>query len=228
MFFERKSKMPTEYTRKFIEDVIIETEQKEILVTACYMFDLLVTKESITVEEIEPIVTAAKHKSMSVWQIGANFLWALAVKHEVAREFIRILITSKKANERFQIMASYREDVPTWFSKEIILIGIHDKKGRRVREKAAEAFYALDLKELIPIFEEAYVNETNEQTKKSIGLFLPLVRDGYKLEQIDEHTLSLTFRTKGLGMKGMWVRPEEVKTKEMIDNIIFENNRIRS
>jgi hypothetical protein len=220
--------MQTEYTRKFIEDVIKDMEQKEILIAACDVFDLLSTKENITEDEIEPIVIAAIHKSMGVWQIGANFLWALAIKHEAARDSIRSLITSKKVNERFQIMASYREDVPSWFSKEIILIGIQDKKGRRVREKAAEAFYALDFKDLIPTIEEAYVIESNEQTKRSIGLFLPLVRDGFKLEPFDENTLSLTFRTSGLGMRGILVRPEEVKTKEMIDNIIFEKNGIRN
>jgi len=57
-------------------------------------------------------------------------------------------------------------------------------------------------------------------------LYLPLVRDGYKFEPIDENTLNLAFRTKGLGMKGIWISPEEVKTKEMIDNIIFEKNRL--
>lgn len=57
-------------------------------------------------------------------------------------------------------------------------------------------------------------------------MYLPLVRDGYKFEPIDENTLNLAFRTKGLGMKGIWISPEEVKTKEMIDNIIFEKNRL--
>jgi hypothetical protein len=218
--------MPTERTRKFIEDAFNDIEQKEILITACDVYDLLETNENLTVDEIEPIVITAKNKSMGVWQIGADFLWRLAIKHEAARETIRNLITSKKANERFQVMACYREDVPSWFSKEIILIGINDKKGRRVREKAAEAFYALDLKDLVPIFEDAYAEEKNDKTKSSIGLFLSLVRDGYKLKPIDENTVSLTFRTKGLGMCSVWISPEEVKTKEMIDSIIFKNNRL--
>jgi hypothetical protein len=68
-------------------------------------------------------------------------------------------------------MACYRKDIPSWFSKEFILKGIKD--GRRVREKAAEAFYALDLKELVPIIEEAYANEKMKKLKnQSVCIFL--------------------------------------------------------
>jgi hypothetical protein len=73
--------MQTEYTRRFIEDVIKDMEQKEILVAACDVFDLLSTKENITEDEIEPIVIAAIHKSMGVWQIGANVFDKLDLSH---------------------------------------------------------------------------------------------------------------------------------------------------
>jgi hypothetical protein len=210
--------MPTERIRNFIDDTFNKLEERDILFSAFEVYDSLETKDNITVHEIEPIVITAKNKTYGIWQIGADFLWRLAIKHEVAREAIRSLITSKKVNERFQIMACIRHDSPISFAKEIILVGIADKRGRRVREKAAQAFNELNLKELIPIFEDALEIETNETTKWHIKLYLYLLRDGYILEE-RESGLNLVYPTKD-GIRWQGVKPEEVETEEMIKNII--------
>jgi hypothetical protein len=212
--------MPTEQTRKFIEDAFNKVEEKEILFSTCDVYDVLETKENISVNEIVPLVITAKNKSMGIWQIGADFLWGLAIKHEVAREAIRSLITSKKANERFQIMACIRRDAPISFAKEIILKGIADKRGSRVREKAAQAFRDLNLKELIPVFEDALEVETNENTKYEIKLSISLLRDGYMLEE-RASGLTLVFRTKD-GICLLNVTPEEVETEEKIKKLLSQ------
>ncbi|NOU98361.1 hypothetical protein GC093_34845 [Paenibacillus sp. LMG 31456] len=212
--------MPTTRTRKFIEEAFNNVEEKQILLATCDVYDTLEPKETITIDELEPIVNAARNKHMGVWQIGADFLWKLAIKHEVAREAIRNLITSKKVNERLQIIACIRKGVSVPFCKEIILTAIADKKGKRVREKAAQAFKELNLKELVPIFEDALDREQDDQTKKSIEMYLGLVRDGYVLKASFDNKLSLGFPTKKGGICFITVSHEEVKTEEMIKDVI--------
>ncbi|TJY43900.1 hypothetical protein E5161_00375 [Cohnella pontilimi] len=221
--------MPTERTRNFIEEFIDDEEQRLILVASCNAFDRLETKLTIEPSELQPIVNAAKNKHKAVWQIGGDFLWRLSINHEEARNVIRTLIHSRYVDERFQIMACIRKDVPVSFSKEIIREGIADTKGKRVREKAAQAFFDLNIKELVPDFEIALDKEQNEETKESIRMHLHLIRDGYYLKKYRENHLTLFFPNKeewgGISICGISVKPEEISNEKMIKETINKRRR---
>jgi HEAT repeat protein len=159
-------------------------------------FERIENAASISADEIAPIVDAARCRFVRVWEIGADLLNRLAVRHEKARNAIVKMLRDRKAEVRFQAIALLGlSRLPASFAASLIQMGLHDR-SHQVRGKVAEAACQFALTDLIADLEASLIAERHAIARQSLEFAVALLRDGYLLQ-----------RTGGK-LTNVWVRRE--------------------
>lgn len=174
--------MPSpESYRRWVDKRRDKPETKALAYAALDAYERIKNREFITLEDIEPIATAARCKYLCAWDIGTGFLVLLAKKHPAAQDAIRAIINSPKANERWQILAALQLDLPKSFCLEIIQKALKDK-SKHVRSFAVSACDRLDLSELLPQLDNLFEVETDPSHKAGIKSIISMMRNGYEIQ----------------------------------------------
>src|SRR6476619_3965285 len=136
--------------RDWLDEVLKEPEKRKLAFAALDAFDQLENVATISPDKLVPIIEAASCRFAPVWEIGADLLNHLAVRHQEARDAIRNMLHDRTADVRFQAITLLGSSkIPVSFAASLIRLGLRDR-SYVVRGRVAEAACQLGLTELIP------------------------------------------------------------------------------
>jgi hypothetical protein len=209
--------------REWVYFNLFEETQREIIFKALDAWDAAAVDSTNTLKQLDPILQAAKHPNLSTRRIGLSLLILLAQIHEAAQQGLLSLLDCKRAVTRWQCITHidyYRvKDLPSEFIEQIIRKGIDDRLPR-TRQAAGDLLMRYQRKDLISLLENRLSVEKDAETVKSFQFVIPLVRDGYFLEESPEGELRLT-RWTPYSIAGGPISKEDA-TPERIKKIIAE------
>lgn len=192
-------------------------ERKQIAYTALDAYEALENKDHIQLDDLQPIVTAAKSKYSTVWDIGTVFLVRLAESHAAAREAMLKIMESPKANERSQIVWALTARLPKDFRVQMIRKAITDR-SKYVRFEAATKADLFGFKELIPEIEAQRDRESDPESKSALDFHVVMLRDGYLLKRSADGSFYLAVRTKN-GWGGSYITQEDIDDGRLWEKI---------
>jgi len=209
--------LPAFNPRKWVEGKIKDPVKKEIAMGAVDAFENLIARENIKIEDLAPILKAVQDKSRVVADVGAWRLLDLAENHKIVLDALRSLFTSKKASERWRVIAYLRSTLPRDFLIDIVSKGLTDKSSA-VRLIAADACVGIGLKELLPLVENLLFIErdVNLQDVKS---YIGLLKDGHHLHYSSNGHPLLTIKDAWGVVKTIFLKQERID-KEGLETII--------
>jgi hypothetical protein len=182
--------------RTWLNEYLGEPQMRQLASEALDAFERIEDAASISADEIVPIVDAASCRFVRVWEIGADLLKRLAVRHQAAQNAISRMLHDRNAGIRFQAVALLGlSRLPRPFAASLIRLGLRDR-SHQVRGKVAEAACQLGLTELIAELEASLTEEKHPIARQSLEFAVALLRDGYLLQ-----------RTRGK-LTNIWVRRE--------------------
>lgn len=162
------STVSTESYRTWIDECLVEPQRRRIASEALDAFDRMENAATILPESIEPIVAAASCRYVRVWEIGADLLNRLAVRHSAAQNAIINLLRDRKADIRFHaIVLLGLSHLPGALARSLIRLGLRDR-SYQVRGKVAEAACQLGLTDLIADLEFARSDEKHPIARKCL------------------------------------------------------------
>lgn len=159
--------------------------------------EVLDQKKQITGEDLRPVIDATMSKHACVWEEGATLLLRLAARHNLAQQALIKISNAPTAADRFKIMSFLRDGqhVPHEIKVQLLTHGLADKSSK-VREFAANSIDALELKELLPMLEKAYVEESNSTTRSVLHFAIQMLRNGYATKDLGAGKFSVTVKLK--------------------------------
>jgi hypothetical protein len=183
--------------RTWIDEYLDEPQKRQLALEALDAFERIENAASISIDEIAPIVDAASCRFVRVWEIGADLLNRLAVRHEEARNAIIRMLRNRKAAVRFQAIALLGlSKLPGPFAASLIQLGLCDR-SHQVRGKVAEAACQLGLTHLIADLEASLATETHAIALQSLEFAVALLRDGYFLQRTGDKLTNVWVRREG-------------------------------
>jgi hypothetical protein len=181
--------------REWVYFNLHEETQRQTMFNALDAWDAVAVVPTVTLMQLDPILLAAKHTNLVLRRTGLSLLILLSQVHEAARQALLSLLDSKKAITRWQCLTHvdyYRvKDLPNEFIEQMIRKGLEDKL-LRTRQAAACLVMRYQRKDLVSLLEQKLAEEGDAETVKSYQFVIPLVRDGYFLEQEPNGDLRLT------------------------------------
>jgi hypothetical protein len=148
-------------------------------------FDRLADSGLLDDTSLRHVIAAATCPASAVWGVGCDLLFVLAKTHPTARDAIRTILASKQMSPRWQIIASvhgrYRTELPYEFILEVLRTGLADKSAK-VRRFAIDRGASAELLDLLPDLLALRSNEQDAKVLDSLAFYIPLLRDGYRLE----------------------------------------------
>jgi hypothetical protein len=182
-------------------------QKKALGFRALDTFDLLADRESLREDELAPIVEAAQSPYFVAWDIGQWFLCRLGARHEVARQAMRALAQSNRANLRGRTLAALHDRLPKSFCIDLLQRGLSDR-SKGVRGTAASTCLRLLLTELLPELARAAAAERDSVIKLEMESAIGLMRDTYFLCPNPDGSRSLMVRTSdGVPASYFWPGP---------------------
>lgn len=172
----------------------IKDVERQLIFAALDAYEALTDATAVLRRDLEPITTAARTRSVAVWDVGGRALAELACHHLEAQEIFRDLATSKKNNERFQAISSLSKAMPKPFVRDLLGRALNDR-SKSVRLRAAMICDSLRLKELLPELRSRAAIEPDAQVKHELEFHATMIRDGYQIEHKDGR-LSLCIRVR--------------------------------
>ncbi len=171
----------------------IKDAKRRVIFAAMDSFEALKGKKEIARDQLETVVAATRCPWLAVWDIGGRLLAELAEKHPAAQEAFRELMTSPKANERFQVIWSLSGRLPGSLLQELLGQALTDR-SKRVRLTAAYFCDVLQQRELVPgMLRQAEV-EPEADVKRKLEFHAAMMRDGYLVEPKEGGGLTLLIR----------------------------------
>jgi hypothetical protein len=160
--------------------------------------------------DLTEVVRAARAKEATLWDSATGWLAALTRNHPEARQAVRSMSLDGLAHVRFNALCCLGSRSSRPLLLDVILPAINDKSSR-VRWKAVDKAGAVELREAIPVIEDRRRVEQDPKVRRTIDFTLPLLRDGYTLEERDGE-LHLTVSAVG-GIRGGSVTRAEIERR---------------
>jgi hypothetical protein len=171
------------------------------------VYEALVDREVVTADEIAPVVDAARSPYFVSWDIGLRFLCRLGARHEVARQAMRTLVETGRANMRGRTLASVRDRLPKEFCIEMARRGLADK-SKSVRVAAGQLCLRLLLTEMLTELEVTARSECHPKTRLDFDWSIGLLRDAYFLYPQPNGSQALVVRlSDGVPLELVWLGP---------------------
>jgi HEAT repeat protein len=171
--------------RTWIDEYLEEPHKRRLALEALDAFERLENATRVSANQIVPILDAAKCRFVRVWEIGADSLNRLAVRHPSAQDALGIMLRDRNADVRFQAIALLGiSSLPQSFAESLVRIGLNDK-SYQVRGKVAEAACQLGLRALVPQLKESLNVEKHAIARQSLEFAIALLRDGFLLQRTD-------------------------------------------
>ena len=168
--------------RTWIDEYLDDPKKRRLAIEAVDAFERGENAESISADEIAPVVDAASCDFVRVWEIGVDLLNRLAARHQEARNAIVKMLGDRKAGVRFQAVAMLGLSAfPRPFAVSLIQLGLRDR-SYQVRGKVAEAACQLNLTELVGELEALQTAEKHAVARQSMEFAVALLREGYLLQ----------------------------------------------
>ncbi|MEM8866588.1 MAG: hypothetical protein AAGF31_13685 [Planctomycetota bacterium] len=165
----------------------------------------------VDAELLAPIVEAAESHRRPMYEMAAGLLQSLTAEHAEARESVTRMASDKKSQVRFNAVICLGSDTPRDYSVGLVRQALADKSAK-VRQKAADWAQRLRMTEIVVDLERALATESNTATKQTIEFSLPLLRDGYIIEDEGDDELSITI-PHDRGITGLRMSREELAQK---------------
>jgi len=156
-----------------------DDRQKKVLAErALDTFEALAACDAVPADRLTPILEAAAAPHQVAWEIGMHFLCRLGARHEPAREAMRGLMRSRKAEVRARLLGAVHDRLPKEFCIELARRGLADK-SKRVRGVAAIVCRCFILTEMLDDLRQAASAEADPAAKWEMELAVGLIRDTY-------------------------------------------------
>lgn len=187
------STMMARYEQRVRENCRNRPELIEPLLMALAAYDRL---KSGTVPDrfradLDLIRQTASDRRRPLYDMATQLLAEIAEISADARAAIELMMQAPQSHIRFNGIVSLSAEAPRDFSQRVIAAGLRDK-SIRVRKKAADWAYRMQLLEAIPDLAEAYAIESNSKLRDSMEFYLRMLRDGYVLKHEGTTTIHLT------------------------------------
>jgi hypothetical protein len=183
-------------------------DRKRIAYAALDTYVTLANCDRIQLTDLQSIITAAKSKYLTVWDVGTVFLVRLAESHTAAQEAMLEIMESSKANERSHIIWALTAQLPKDFRLNMLGKAIPDR-AKHVRTIAAAKTDLFGFKELIPDLEAQRDQERDDKVKDTLHFHIVMLRDGYILKLNADGNPCLTVRTKN-GWGSPYITQEDI------------------
>lgn len=164
--------------------------------------------------DLGPLVVAASSPHKLVCETGGTLLALLAVNHPGAQLAFRRLATARAATARFHAVAFLTTDLPEPLRREVLGRALDDRSAK-VRWKAVEQAEEFGFRDLLPRLEAMAETDQDAGVRRTLGLPIPLLRDGYVLQPSpDGRGYHLTVRGPH-GIGGPFI-PNDLLTDEFV------------
>jgi hypothetical protein len=195
------------------------------------VYETLIHRETVTEEEIAPVVEAARSPYLVSWDIGLRFLCRLGARYEGARQAMRRLMETGKADLRGRTLASTHDRLPKDFCIELVRRGLADR-SKSVRTVAGQVCLRLLLTEMLPELEQAARSEPHPKSKFDLEWSIGLLRDAFFLYPRPDGSQALVVRiSDGVPLQLVWLSPpwcpESVTDKHQAKIYADEFRRVR-
>lgn len=184
-FWVYREVLPASSFREWLAERREDESKKKPAYDALAAYEALATRNTITKEELSPVLQAARSRYFVSRDIGMRFLSRLAAKHSVVREAMADLIRIGKAAEKVHVLGSLSDYLPKSFCIDLIRQGLKDR-SKLVRRAAADVSRCLVLSEMVDDLCQAArverdVGTSWPDTKWQIEHAVALIRDGFDL-----------------------------------------------
>ncbi|MBW4443181.1 MAG: hypothetical protein KME10_18465 [Plectolyngbya sp. WJT66-NPBG17] len=170
-------------------------DRKQIAYAALDAYEEIANRDLIQLDDLTPIITAAKSQYMTVWDVGTVFLVRLAETHIAAQGAMLEIMDSPKAKERLHLIWALTARLPEDFRMNIIRKAISDR-AKRVRTIAAAKADLFGFKELLLELEAQRDRESDDDVRNTLQFHIVMLRSGYILERDADGNPCLSVRTK--------------------------------
>ena len=211
--------LPTSGYRDWVEHWHGPREQKALAAAALDAYDRERATESLTDDDLQPILAAARSSHYGVWDIGLRMLCRVAGRHALALAALEGLFDSGNAMLRCRVVTSLRDCLPREFCVHLARRGLADRT-KSVRVGAGQTCERLLLKELLDEMIRVEQNEKCAKARLDMRCSIGLLRDAFFLWPPDEDgSRALEVRISE-GVPGEFVYlgppwcPESVSTEE--------------
>lgn len=182
-------------------------EAVESVRAACDAYDRIVERGRIEEGDLQRIVEVARDARRACWENAVDLLEVLTAEYPKAQDAVRAMATDGKAHVRFAALCCLGRQTPASFARELLREALHDRSAK-VRRKAASQAFQLRLTSMIDELQSALERERDVATIRELALCLPLLRDGYHIEEKGEQVL-VTVALQPGGICGGFVNHEE-------------------
>lgn len=177
--------LPTSGYRDWVERWHGPREQKALAFGALDAYDRERATESLTDDDLRPILAAARSSRYAVWDIGLRMLCRVAGRHALALAALEGLFDSGKAMLRCRVVTSLRDCLPREFCVHLARRGLADRT-KSVRVGAGQTCERLLLKELLGEMIRVEQNEKCSKTRLLMRCSIGLLRDAFFLWPSDD------------------------------------------
>ena len=191
--------------------------EKEILAIAS-AYDKAMETGVLTEEQLQMVVDGVSSRNQLMWDSTSSLLRKLAERWQIAADAILQLSRSNRAHARFAAICCLSKNIDDSITNVVLKAALVDKSGK-IRSKAGETAFLLDLRSLIPDLELTLLSETNVQVKGSLELCLRMLRDGLWLKSMPDGRTDVVVRTVRWSIASKTYSEAELRVKG-IDAII--------
>jgi hypothetical protein len=157
-------------------------DQRALALSAIDAYETGERNEALSRGDLAPLIRAASDPHKIVFEVGCHLLAHLATSRVEGQDAFRAMARSKDATARFHAVAYLEESMPEPLRLEIVELALGDRSAR-VRTKGIERAMDFSFKALLPRLEQMLATEKTNKVKRTLALFVPLLRDGYCLRQ---------------------------------------------
>src|SRR5262245_19320642 len=224
--------LPTSGYRNWVEHWHGPREQKALACGALDAYDRERATGSLTDDDLQPILAAARSSRFAVWDIGLRMLCRVAGRHALALAALEGLFDSGTAMLRCRVVTSFRDCLPREFCVHMARRGLADRT-KSVRVGAGDTCLRLLLKELLTEMCRVEQNEKCPKARLNMRCSIGLLRDGFFLWPRDEDGSRLFEVRISEGVPGEFIYlgppwcPESVSTEEEARRYAEEFRRVQ-
>lgn len=131
------------------------------------VLDALSSGTEVSRKDLDATAQGASDKRPNIYHVSTEVLGLIAEKDERAMQLIREMSDAKLAHIRHNALLCLNSEIPTHESVSIIRKSLADKSSR-VRSKAADWAYRLNLRILVPDLKAALRIEDDEEVAEEL------------------------------------------------------------
>jgi hypothetical protein len=158
------------YDRTYIQEYLerfVHPKSRTLERSLLAVFDVLSSGSEVLREDLDATAQGASDKRANIYHVSTEFQGEIAEKDERAMLLIREMSDAKLAHIRHNALLCLNSEIPTHESLSIIRKSLADKSSR-VRIKASDWAYRLNLRMLVPDLKAALRIESDEEVAEEI------------------------------------------------------------